>query len=189
MKGTLPRPGTSRKPGTSRRPSRTSRRPSRRAVVLFTGVCVALAALLVTGLTMLNHRTSDEVASLDGHPVTRDEVLFHMRRLAPTVQNELRNTYHLRGAIDWNTKAGDQTALQRLETRALDEIWRDKTTLVLAKEQGLTDSVDYADFVADLATENQDRADAVAAGRTVYGVTRFSPRSTTRTGSPSSPPL
>jgi hypothetical protein len=180
MKGTLPRPGTSRRPGTARKPSTTrkpvtSRKPSRRAVLLFAGVCVALAALLVTGLTMLNHRTSDEVASLDGHPVTRDELLFHMRRLAPAVQNELRNTYDLRGAIDWNAKAGDRTALQRLETRALDEIWRDKTTLVLAKEQGLIGSVDYADFLADLAEENESRAEAVAKGGTVYGVTQFSP--------------
>ncbi|MFF3332875.1 peptidyl-prolyl cis-trans isomerase [Streptomyces sp. NPDC002888] len=193
MKGTLPRQGTSRKPGTARRPStsrkpgvprkaatarrpRTSRGPSRRAVVLFTGVCLALAALVVTGVTMLSHRTNPaEVASLDGHSVTRDELLFHMRRLAPTVQNELRNTYHLRGTFDWKAKAGGKTALQRLETRALDEIRRDKTTLVLAKEQGLVDSVDHTDFLADLSKENQSRADAIAEGRTVYGVAHFSP--------------
>lgn len=194
MKGTLARPGTSRKPGNSRKPSATrkprasrgpstsrttgtSRRLSRRAVLLVTGVCLALAALVVTGVTMLGHRAGEttEVASLDGHPVTRDELLFHMRRLAPTVQNELRNKYNLVGANNWNAKAGDKTALQRLETRALDEIRRDKTTLVLAKEQGLVDSVDHADFLAGLAQENESRAKAVAAGQTVYGVVEFSP--------------
>ncbi|CAM5583475.1 peptidyl-prolyl cis-trans isomerase [Streptomyces aurantiogriseus] len=169
------RPSASRRPSTSRKPG-TSRRPSRRAVALFTGVCIALAALVVTTVTMLSHRTGeDEVASLDGHPVTRDELLFHMRRLAPTVQNELRNKYHLRGAIDWNAKAGDKTALQRLETEALDEIWRDKTTLVLAKEQGLIDSVAHTDFLAEMAEENESRAKAIAAGRPVYGVAQFSP--------------
>ena len=173
--GTRPWPTPSRKPAAPSRKPTPSRKPSRRAVVLFTGVCVALAALLVTGLTMLSHHTTDEVASLDGHPVTRDELLFHMRRLAPTVQNELLNTYHLRGAIDWKAKAGGKTALQRLETRALDEIWRDKTTLVLAKEQGLIGSVDHKDFLAELTEENESRAEAVAKGGTVYGVTRFSP--------------
>ncbi|MER5214925.1 peptidyl-prolyl cis-trans isomerase [Streptomyces sp. NPDC002838] len=140
-------------------------------------MCTAVAALVITAVTMLSDRTSEtsEVASLDGHPVTRDELLFHMRRLAPTVQNELRNKYDVRGTIDWNAKAGDKTALQRLETRALYEIWRDKTTLVLAKEQGLVDSVDHADFLAELAQENEARAKAIAAGRTVYGVARFSP--------------
>ncbi|MBC9731100.1 peptidyl-prolyl cis-trans isomerase [Streptomyces sp. TRM68367] len=205
MKGTLPKQGTSRKPNNARKPSNagrptnsrrpgasrkprasrgastsstphTSRRPSRRAVLLVTGVCIALTALVVTGVTLLrDHRTENEVASLDGHPVTRDELLFHMRRLAPTVQNELRNKYHLVGPVDWNAKAGDKTALQRLETRALDEIRQDKTTLILAKQQGLVDSVDYADFLADLAKENQSRADAIAAGQTVYGLAQFSP--------------
>ncbi|GEC03864.1 hypothetical protein SSP24_15190 [Streptomyces spinoverrucosus] len=150
--------------------------PSRRAVLILTGLCLALTALVITAVTLLrDHHTEDEVASLDGHPVTRDELLFHMRRLAPTVQNELRNKYRLQGTTNWNAKAGDKTALQRLETRALDEIWRDKSTLVLAKEQGLVDSVDYADFLADLAKENESRAQAIAAGETVYGVASFSP--------------
>ncbi|MDW5324774.1 hypothetical protein [Plantactinospora sp. KLBMP9567] len=150
----------------------TASRPSRRAVVLFVGIWGVVAALVVTGVA-LAHRT-DGVAAIDGHTVTRDELLFHMRRLAPTVQNELRNEYHLRGAIDWTAKAGDRTALQQLATRALDEIWRDKTTLILAKEQGLVDSVDHADFLAELADENERRAKAVTAGETVYGVAEFS---------------
>ncbi|HEX6358124.1 hypothetical protein [Actinophytocola sp.] len=139
-----------------RRPARTL---SRRAIVLFAGSLVAVVALVVTGVVLANR--GDEVATIDGHTVTRDELIFHMRRLEPTVRNELRD-------------ADDKTVLQRLETRALDEIWRDKTTLVLAKEQGLVDSVDYADFVADLSDENDSRAKAVAAGQTVYGVTNFS---------------
>jgi len=133
-------------------------------------------ALVVTAVMTLGHRTAGtDVASIDGHPVTRDELLFHMRRLAPTVQNELRNKYHVTGAIDWKAKAGDRTALQRLESSALDEIRRDKTTLVLAKEQGLVDSVDYSHFLAELTQENESRAQAVAAGQAVYGVARFSP--------------
>ncbi|WP_377273074.1 hypothetical protein [Peterkaempfera sp. SMS 1(5)a] len=148
-------------------------------VVLLTGVCLILAVLTVTAVTTLgghqHNKAADEVASLDGHPVTRDELLFHMRRLAPTVQNELRSRYHLQGTFSWNAKTGDRTALQQLETRALDEIWQDKTTLVLAEEQGLVDSVDYADFLAERTEENTARAQAIAAGQTVYGLSEFSP--------------
>ncbi|MBF8187329.1 hypothetical protein ITP53_16630 [Nonomuraea sp. K274] len=153
--------------GAARRPSR------RRAVVLVAGVCVALAAL-VAAVVVLTQRT-DEVASLDGHAVTHDELLFHMRRLSPKVQNELRTQYGLRGAIDWTAKAGDRTALQRLATRALDEIWRDKSTLILAKEQGLIGSADHEDFLAELAGENERRAGAIARGEVVYGVAEFAP--------------
>jgi hypothetical protein len=119
---------------------------------LVAGALVAVAALVVTGVVLSNR--TDDVATIDGHPVTHDELIFHMRRLAPTIQN--------------SNKAA-------LADRALDEIWHDKTTLILAKEQGLTDSVDYADFVAELDTENDSRATAVAAGQPVYGLTHFSP--------------
>jgi hypothetical protein len=168
MKGTASRPK-----GTVSRPKGSASRPSRRAVILLAGMCVVLAAAVVTGAA-LTHR-GDEVASVDGHAVTRDELLFHMRRLTPAVQNELRNEYHLRGAIDWTAKAGDKTALQRLETRALDEIRRDKATLILAKEQGLIDSVDHADFLAELTDENRARDKAIANRETVYGLARFAP--------------
>ncbi|MFD1541815.1 hypothetical protein [Nonomuraea guangzhouensis] len=132
-----------------------------------------LAALLVGGV-VLALRT-DEVASVSGHAVTRDELLFHMRRLAPQVENELRNQYHLQDAIDWTARTGDRTALQRLAARALDEIRRDKTTLVLAQEEGLIASPDHADFLAELAEENERRAADIARGAVVYGLARFSP--------------
>ncbi|MEV4364775.1 hypothetical protein [Nonomuraea sp. NPDC049625] len=146
---------------------------SPRAAVLIAAVVAALAALVLGGVALAQR--TDEVASLDGHAVTRDELLFHMRRLTPQVENELRNRYRLQGAIDWNAKAGDRTALERLAARALDEIRRDKTALVLAKEQHLIGSVDHADFLAELAAENERRADAIARGQVVYGLAEFSP--------------
>lgn len=147
---------------------------SRRAAMLLGGVgIIAVAALVATGVA-LGHRT-DQVAAIDGHPVTRDELIFHMRRLAPVVRNELRNEYRLPAPIDWTAKAGDKTALRRLTDRALEEIWRDKATLILAKEQGLVDSVDHADFLAELAEENERRAEAIDNGETIYGLTEFSP--------------
>jgi hypothetical protein len=149
-------------------------RLSRRTVVTVVAVvCVAVAALGIAGAVLT--AGDDEVASIDGRAVTRDELLFHMRRLAPTVENELRNEYRLRGTIDWNAMTGDETALHRLATRALAEVRRDNATLVLAKEQGLVDSADHAGFLAELAEENQRRTDAIAKGETVYGVAEFSP--------------
>ncbi|WP_460062770.1 peptidylprolyl isomerase [Streptomyces sp. YKOK-I1] len=145
----------------------------KRLAVWTTGACALVAALLVTLVVTLGHDPSDDVATVDGHPVTRDELLFHMRRLAPTVQNELRTRYSLVGTPSWTAEAGGRSALQWLEDRALKEIRHDKTLLVLAKEQGLVDSVDHRALLADLADENDSRAQAMAAGRTVYGVGRF----------------
>ncbi|GAB3430400.1 hypothetical protein [Flindersiella endophytica] len=144
-----------------------------RRALLLAVIGTAVAALVATWFG-LAHRT-DEVASIDGHTVTRDELLFHMRRLAPTVQNELRNEYGLRGATDWTTRVGDGTALDRLASAAFDEIWRDKTTLLLAQDHGLAVPADHDDFLAELADENERRAGALAKGEVVYGVGEFSP--------------
>ena len=121
------------------------------------GALTAMAALVVT--VALIPRT-EEVASVGGHPVTRDEVLFHMSRVAAAVTNEL-------GGAD------DGGAL--LRQRALDEIRHDKTLLILAQEQGLLDSVDHDDFLADVEEENDSRARARDSGEVVYGVTEFAP--------------
>lgn len=182
------RPGGSRKPG-ARRASAARRsvappptaagrgRLSRRVAAVSGAASLAVAALVVGTVTAFGGQDhGDVVASLDGHPVTREELLFHMDRLAPTVQNELRNTYAgLKTSFSWNTKAGNRTALQRLETRALAEIREDKALLLLAQQQGLVGSVDFADLQAERTAENTSRAEAVAAGRTVYGVTDYSP--------------
>jgi hypothetical protein len=150
-------------------------RLSRRAVAtLVVGACVAASALVVTGVVLATDSDSDRVAAIDGHAVTREELLFHMRRLAPEVQNELRNEYDLRGAIGWTTPVGDSTALERLASHALDEIQRDKATLILAEEYGLSVSIDHQDFLSDLADENERRTAALAKRETVYGVGEFS---------------
>ncbi|MET7330981.1 hypothetical protein [Nonomuraea sp. NPDC005650] len=148
---------------TARKGAARGRSP--RAAVLIAAVVAALIALTIGGVALA--RRTDAVASLDGHTVTRDELLFHMRRLAPQVENEIRN--------DSRANAGGKSAIQRLSARALDEIRRDKTALLLAKEQHLIGSADHAAFLAELAAENERRADAIARGQVVYGLTEFSP--------------
>ncbi|MFD2081816.1 discoidin domain-containing protein [Actinopolymorpha cephalotaxi] len=116
---------------------------------------------------------AEKVASVDGHPVSRDELLFHMRRLAPAVQNELHHKYHLKGTVDWDARVGDRSALERLTSRALEEIRRERATILLADRYGLDVPVGYQAFQAELAAENHRRAEAAATGRPVHGPRRF----------------
>ncbi|GLY06848.1 MULTISPECIES: hypothetical protein [Actinoplanes] len=118
-------------------------------VAVVAGAAAVLAA--ITGGVLMLNRPS-EVASLDGHPVTRDELVFQMDRLERTT-----------------------TGTEPLSDRALATIKRDKTLLILAQEQGLIRSVDHADLMADLEDENAERAAAVKAGQVVHGVTAFEP--------------
>jgi hypothetical protein len=158
-------------------------RSSRLLAVVVACVGVVVVALAVTGTVLA--QGGDSVASIDGHTVTRDELLFHMRRLAPTVQNELHTENAGRrgcgdrpptrcGTIDWTTPVGDGTALERLASRALDEIQQDKIIFIVAEEHGLALPIDYEDLLAQLAAENERRATAIASGETVYGLAEFS---------------
>lgn len=137
-----------------------STRGSRRKRLFWgAGLGSVLVAGVVVAFAVLGTRT-DEVASLNGNAVTRAEVLFHMGRLAPEVDNEL-------GGADDGGKL--------LRQRALDEIRHDKALLILAREQGLIDSVDHDDFLASVDDENASRSAARAGGDVVYGVTEFAP--------------
>lgn len=142
-------------------------------LLLLAGLGVAVVAATVTGVVLT--RPADTVATVAGHDVTRDELVFHMRLLAPAVQDEIRNGFRLPGAVDWGAEYGGQTGVQRLSTAALDRIRADKVTFVVAREQGIDVAVDYPDFLDELAAENKRRASAVAKGEVVYGVTEFSP--------------
>jgi len=142
-------------------------------VLIFAGLCLVVAAAAVTGVVL--SRDQDRVATVAGHDVTRDELVFHMRLLAPTVENQIRNQYHVGGTVSWTARYGGQTGLSRLSAAALDQIRTDKTTLILAREQGIEVAVDYDDFLNEMAAENKRRADAVAKGQVVYGVTEFTP--------------
>lgn len=118
------------------------------SIVVVGCVVVAVVAALITGVVLLNR--ADQVATLDGHPITRDELVFHMERLE-------------------RTTAGPGA----LSDRALDEIKHDKTVWLLAREQGLVESVDHADLIESLAEENERRARTVAGGGVVHGLVEF----------------
>jgi hypothetical protein len=115
------------------------------------GAAVAIAAAVYA---VGSH--GDEVASVGGHSITRDELSFHMRLLAPAVRN---------------AHGSDQD----LRDQALASAEKDKVLLLVAEEKGLVDSVDHADFLSSVDAENRRRADAQRRGQVVYGVTSFTP--------------
>ena len=133
---------------------------------------LVVAALAVTG-TVLADR-GGEVASIDGHPVTRDELLFHMRRVAPTVQSELRNEHRLQGAIDWTTPVGDGPPSTCSPPAHSTRSGGTRPRSSLPRSGGSPSRSTTRTYWSELADENEQRADAVARGEAVYGVTEFS---------------
>ncbi|GAB6901725.1 hypothetical protein [Kineosporia succinea] len=121
--------------------------------LLTLGATAAVAALVTTGVHLTQNH--DQVATLDGETITRDELVFQMNRLSRSV--------------DWDDN------LNTLSEKAFDDIRHDRAVLTLAHEQGLVTSTTFGDFMQEVTTENQARSDATERGETVYGLTDFTP--------------
>ncbi|MDF2989857.1 MAG: hypothetical protein K0S37_371 [Microbacterium sp.] len=127
------------------------------AAALIAGVSTVAAALAPTGDRV--------VATIDGADVTRAELEFHMQRVRATVQNGSGTS----GPASRGTAVTDAA----LRDVALGEIERDRALLALAREHGLTDLRSFADLEAAREATNARRADQVANGEIVYGLTSF----------------
>lgn len=148
-------------------------RGRRRSRLLFAAGLVVLTGTVVVGVAVSGAGAAPaEVGAIDGAPVTRDELRFHMERVRPTVENEVLVAT---GApvTDWNVPLGETTAIDRLRAAALDELATDRVVLDLGHERGLVPFSDFAGFEQALADTNTARAAQLDEGEVVYGLTSF----------------
>lgn len=131
-------------------------------------------AIVVFGVVLVvRDRADSPLATVDGQPVTRAEVLFQAGLLHRTVENEIRNELQAGEQVDWLAGAEGQRPIDRLLSRALEAAIHDHELLRLAREHGLTDATGPDDLRAETADENQRRSDALRRGEVVYGLTEF----------------
>lgn len=151
---------------------RLDRRLRRVIVAAMTVVAVMAVALVV------DSAGSDEeiVGHVDDHPITRDEVAFHMSLQLRAVQNRLQVEHGLTGPWDWEQPVDGVPARQVLQDAALEQLTRDKQVFLLAQELGLIESADHATLLEAMTEENAARGEAVARGEVVYGTVEFGQR-------------
>lgn len=149
-----------------------SRHP-RRAAVIFAGAAAAVTGALVAVIAVTSAGAAPaNLGAIDGTPVTSDELLFHMERVRPAIENEVLVSTGS-GTVDWDAPLGDTTAIDRLRSAALDELAQDRVVFALGFEHGLIPYEDFAGFEAALAETNTARAAQLAEGEVVYGLTSF----------------
>lgn len=145
-----------------------TRRPRAPRRALIAVAALVLAAVLTAGVLLT--RTSDVVATVDGHPVSRPVLAFHMDRLRAAVQNEVQVARGSTGEpLDWSAQAEGGSAADLLRERALEAAVADTVLLVVAQEAGLVEDADLGAVLAARDAENARRAEAVAHGEVVYG--------------------
>lgn len=141
-----------------------------------TGLFIVGGTLLTMILYMSN--ANEKVAAVDNYSITKQELSFYMQQLRPQVQNEFQTKYHRPlTKEDWNQAIDGVTPIDQLQQQALAQIAKDKTLLIVAKQQHLIEHIDYEDILQAMEAENKSRTEAVARGEIVYGLTSFTPQS------------
>ncbi len=146
-----------------------------------TAICAAVAcalALVAAALVVFMPRGVPEgaVLTIDGYPVTAEEfALFLNDRRAATASY----FYKEHGAeVDqgfWDREYGGLTPNRYARQTALDELMPAKMESILLKERGLLEDVSYGALMAEMERTNAERAEKIAAGEVVYGLSEYKP--------------
>ncbi|WP_285034999.1 peptidylprolyl isomerase [Plantibacter sp. ME-Dv--P-095] len=148
-------------------------RGRRRTRLLVAAGAAVLAGVVVAGVAVTGAGAAPaELGTIGGTTVTRDELLFHMERVRPAIENEVLVETGS-ATVDWDAPLGDTTAIDRLRTAALDELAADRVVFELGHEHGLVPFTDFAGFEQTLADTNTARAAQLGEGEVVYGLTSF----------------
>lgn len=140
------------------------------------GLFIVSGTILTVILYMSN--SDDQVAAVDEHIISQQELTFYMQQLRPQIQNEFQTKYHRPlGKEDWNKEFDGVTPIHQLQQQALTQSVKDKTVLIVAKQQHLIEHIDYTDIIQAMNAENKSRTEAVSRGEIVYGLTSFTPQS------------
>ena len=147
-----------------------------RLYVIFLGIIVALAFVITLSLHAFVYGGHVVVMYVDGHPVTRDEFVFHMRQERPNVSNYFfmhHNTDLNRES--WTQEYGGARPDDMLRQRAAHSVTETKTIQILALENGISDDISYQAMQRERLQLNRERRTAFEAGEVLYGVVEFVP--------------
>ncbi|GEM_PF-770923 len=142
-------------------------------MVLVCGIFL-IGILAVTCWTAYSKRAAAVMDEFGGYVITEDELNFHMERMRAEVRNYFNNTYGVSlSGDDWQKSYGGEFPEEMLKSMALDTCKREKLLFVLGKEYGLTDYVDFDEFLLSMEKENKQRKETVAQGGIVYGLVEY----------------
>lgn len=115
------------------------------------------------------------VMTVNGLDVTEEEYQFFEDQQAAAVSSYFATEYSAdTGSRDfWDTVYGDETPAQRLKELTEEEIIRSKTVQSLSARYGLKYPETFTGLQEQREKENEQRAEDIAAGKTVYGPAEY----------------
>jgi len=113
---------------------------------------------------------------VDEHPVTRNELRFHMSMEKTNVINYFFMTHDANlNTGSWTREYGGERPDTVLRERAVQRVTEAKTLQILALEHGISTDISYRGMQRERTTLNRQRRAAFEAGEVLYGIVEFVP--------------
>jgi hypothetical protein len=145
--------------------------------IALVGVVIAAAVVIFFGMRFLPAGLpAGSLLTVDGHPVSEEELLFYMNDEKALAADYFARTYGAdvsAGDAFWSAAFEGQTPLDYVKQTALDRLVRAKQTQLLMAERGLAEYRSFEQLSQDLAAENEKRAKMEETGETFYGLSSF----------------
>lgn len=124
--------------------------------------CVLIVFILICTLSACGEKKADTpsaYATVNGEIVSREEIEYFSKRMKAEVLSEYVQKYDLSDFSSfWNTEFDGKTPKRELEERAFDEAVRSKIVLVLMRENGIYENINFA--ALKQKAENFNKANA-----------------------------
>lgn len=136
------------------------------------GICIF--AVLAAGVALLTISGRGLRLSINGLAVTEDEYRRMLNTQIYQVSKELSEEYGLQsGGGFWEKDAGGVPAYQVLADRTVEALKRYRALYGIAQERGYVEDISYEALLKRVEAENEDRAEKIANGEPVYGLSSF----------------
>ncbi len=136
------------------------------AAAVIAAVSVILWQTLVVGNDVV-------VMTVNGLPVTREELRFHMDMVKGEVSNYFYQTHNV-SVTDWSKAYGGESPADMLRERAKQSAVDFKVLQGLAVQYGIASDTSFSGMKAEMDRVNEERRQREASGDpTMYGVVQF----------------
>ncbi|MBB6735275.1 peptidylprolyl isomerase [Cohnella zeiphila] len=166
-----PRPAA----GTTPVPPRPRKRRLRGAVLAASALLLAAVAIAATPGIRHQGGEADIVATVNGEPIARQELLQAMREQKAKTAAYYRAQRGADAGPDfWTAPLRGEAPIEKLKRDALAQTVRLKVQQMMARQEGLTDDISYASVQKRLKAENERREKAGSGQSDVYGPRQYS---------------
>lgn len=137
-------------------------------------VCIIAAAVTVVCVIM-NKDSKTALAAIDGGKIYADEMKYYiLKERASVIQQFSQNGADVSEKGFWNKAYNGTVPAEALAEKAFESLRRDKALFSDCAKRGLSEKLDFEKIRENMQAENKARADALKAGRPVYGVSEYS---------------